>query len=89
MLTKLKRIYVNEKAMYWTMDTTVFANQQDQNIENVTPCSREEGDTHILLYAFDAAKLLKATKGASRIMLRIVHTDILVLVMSYFTSCQT
>ena len=48
------------------------------DISNIAPCNHEEADTRIILHCFHAARC-----GMSRIAVRTVDTDVVVLTVSY------
>ena len=60
-------------------DETVIANQQ-HDLSHLSPCSQEEADTRVFLHIRDIAR-----KGALRVKLRTVDTDVIVITMALFS----
>lgn len=62
-----------------TKGDSVVCNGQRDDISSLAPCKHEEADTRLLLHAADAGKC-----GFTKIMLRTVDTDVLVIAIATF-----
>ncbi|KAJ8040231.1 hypothetical protein HOLleu_14463 [Holothuria leucospilota] len=63
-----------------TLGKLTILNSQTEDTIRLSPCTHEEPDTRILLHAADAS-----CSGCKQIMLRTVHTDVVVLSIELFT----
>ena len=59
-----------------TLEATVICNQTGEDLTSVSECNHEEADTRIFIHVRDAA-----IKGYSKILLRTVDTDVVVLAL--------
>ena len=67
------------KEIYATCGRNVLCSPAQCDLSNLTPCSHEEADTRLLLHVSDAVQ-----KGAKKVMIRTVDTDVLVIAVAGF-----
>ena len=65
---------IKQKTVMSTLEATVICNQTGEDLTSVSECNHEEADTRIFIHVRDAA-----IKGYSKILLRTVDTDVVVL----------
>ncbi|KAK3097011.1 hypothetical protein FSP39_005574 [Pinctada imbricata] len=69
-----------DKDVISTYGSNILHNLYDETaVEHLSPCSHEEADTRILLHMADASR-----KGFSKVAIRTVDTDVLVLAIAAF-----
>ena len=68
------------KVVYATSEQNVLCSSCETDLSNVSPCSKEEADARPVLHAADAGM-----HGKSKISIRIVDTDVVVLAVSFFS----
>jgi hypothetical protein len=57
-----------------TKGELVLCNNSLEDFSNLSPCKQEEADTRLILHAYDAAK-----RGFTKVMIRTVDTDVVVI----------
>ena len=67
-----------EKQVITTKGKDILCSPARNNTTNLSPCTHEEADTRMTLHAADAVQ-----EGYSKIVLRTVDTDVLVLAMAF------
>lgn len=65
--------------VYATRNATVLTNVGREDLAGLAPCNHEEADGRLLLHVAHAA-----ASGCSRVMIKTVDTDVLVLAVSCF-----
>ena len=65
--------------VYATRNATVLTNGGREDLAGMAPCNHEEADGRLLLHVAHAA-----AKGCSRVMIRTVDTDVLVLAVACY-----
>ena len=68
------------KEIYPSDGSGVLCSPAESNLARLAPCSQEEADAHLLLHAADAAQ-----KGCTKITIRTVDTDVVVLAVASFS----
>lgn len=68
-----------DKEIRSTHEESVLSYGSDGQLSNIMPCTHEEADTRILLHVHDASLC-----GYTRIMIRTIDTDVVVLALSIF-----
>lgn len=76
---QLVRLQTGEKEIYATHGNEVLCSANISDIRGIAPCSHEEADTRMFLHLADTVK-----KGFSRVTIRTVDTDVLVLAVAFF-----
>lgn len=77
---RLSTLATPDKELYATDGEMVKTNNSKRcDLTALQPCSHEEADTRLMVHAADAAK-----EGHSRIMIRTVDTDVVVLAVASF-----
>ena len=73
-----------QKQVISTYGKQILSTIPRDNIERLAPCYHEEADTRMLLHATDAVQC-----GYTKILLRTVDTDVLVLAVAFAGTFQT
>ena len=71
------------KIIIATDEASVLSSSQDVTLDTISPCIQEEADTRVILHVKDAIE-----KGYSRVMIKTVDTDIVVIAISFFSRLQ-
>lgn len=81
----VQSIQIDGKQIIVTRDTGAISSTSISNSHMISPCNHEEADTRVLLHAHHAV-----VQGYSRIMIRTVDTDVIVLAIANFKKigCQ-
>ena len=81
---QISSIQVAGKMIISTLDTDIICSSEVQHLSMITPCSHEEGDTRIMLHVAHCVHL-----GLTRICLRTVDTDVVVLAVNTMAELDT
>ena len=74
---------ITGREIYVTSVASVLSSDPNADVNLLSPCNHEEADTWVILHTLNAAR-----KGACKILIRTVDTDVVVLAIAHFFSIQ-